>query len=96
MMIKTGIGTMQLTFENGYTISIINGFGSYSENHFNFDLSPLRCDNTEIATSKDCEIAIINPQNEFCTSEYLQCSDDVKGYVNIDELVDIINMVKNI
>lgn len=95
-MIKTGIGIMQLTFENGYTLSVINGFGSYSENHFNFELSSPNCKADDIAISTNCEIAIINPQEEFCTSEYLQCNGDVKGYVNINELADIISVVKNI
>ena len=95
-MIKTGIGITQLTFENGYTLSITNGFGSYSENRFNFELASPNCKAEDIAISTNCEIAIINPQEEFCTSEYLQCSDDVKAYVNIDELTDIISMVKNI
>ena len=38
MMIQTDKGHFRLTFENGYTISIFNGFGSHSENHFNRNL----------------------------------------------------------
>lgn len=37
-MISTSYGHCWITFENGYTISIFNGFGSYSENHFNHKL----------------------------------------------------------
>lgn len=33
-MIQTDKGHCWLTFENGYMVSIFNGFGSYSENHF--------------------------------------------------------------
>ena len=33
-MIQTDKGHFKLKFKNGYEISIINGFGSYSENTF--------------------------------------------------------------
>ncbi len=33
-MLKTDKGHFWLTFKNGYTISVFNGFGSYSENHY--------------------------------------------------------------
>ena len=37
-MISTSFGHCWIKFENGYTISIFNGFGSYSDNHFNHKL----------------------------------------------------------
>lgn len=34
-MIQTSYGQFKITFKNGYTISVVNGYGSYSENHYN-------------------------------------------------------------
>lgn len=91
-MIQANKEHFQLTFENGYTISIINGFGSHSENHFNRNL--LSISNFDSIDSKDCEIAIIY-NNEFVTEKFVECGDDVKGYVGADELADIIYRVRN-
>lgn len=95
-MISTSYGHCWITFENGYTISIFNGFGSYSENHFNHKLFEKmqdldfqdRCD------SKDCEVAIIHKDLGFVTKSFLESDDSVVGFVSPDELVDIINKVK--
>lgn len=32
MNIRTGIGKVQIKYDNGYTLSIVNGFGSHTEN----------------------------------------------------------------
>ena len=91
-MIQTDKGHFWLTFENGYKISVFNGFGSYSENHFKTEV----CRTPEFASvdSKDCEIAVIH-NNIFCTSKFIETDDDVKGWVNADELADVIYKVKN-
>ena len=44
--------------------------------------------------SKDCEIAIIYKEI-FVTKKFIDCGDDVLGYISSDELADIIYMVKN-
>lgn len=90
-MILTDKGHFKITFENGYTVSVVNGFGSYSQNHFNTDLltetfSPI--------TSQDCEIAILYNGN-FVTRKFLDIQDDVYAYVKPDEVADIIYNVKN-
>lgn len=91
-MIQTDKGHFWLAFENGYIISVFNGFGSYSENHFKTDL--YRKYKFDSINSKDCEIAII--YNEiFVTGRFVECSDMVKGYISADELADIIYKVKN-
>lgn len=91
-MILLGKGKFCLTFDNGCAISVINGFGSYSENYFNSDL--LKKHKLDYIKSKDCEIAIM--YNEiFVTGRFVEGSDDVKGYVSVDELSDIIYKVKN-
>lgn len=79
-MLKTDKGHFWLTFKNGYTISVFNGFGSYSENHYRKEPEFASVD------SNDCEIAI---------SRFAECNDSVKGYVSVDELVEIIYKVKN-
>ena len=91
-MIQTDKGHFYLTFENGYMISIFNGFGSYSENHFKTDL--LKSSENCNVSSKDCEIAAIYNQ-KFVTKKIVECNDDVKGYISADELADIIYKVKN-
>lgn len=89
-MIITDRGRFKLTFENGYTVSVINGFGSYSDNLYNTKLilgkKPI--------ISEDCEIAIIKNE-EFCTKKFIDNGDDVKGYVLPDELAEIILKVAN-
>ena len=86
-------GHCWLTFENGYKVSIFNGYGSYSENHFREGL--LHIPEFSSVDSKDCEIAIIY-NNKFVTRKYVECNDDVKGYVSADELAEIIYKVRNI
>ena len=91
-MIKTDNGHFWLTFENGYTISVFNGFGSYSENYLkNEFLKNLKHDKIK---SKDCEIAIMY-NGIFTTNKFVECAEDVKGYISADELADIIYKVKN-
>lgn len=54
-MIETKIGHTKITFDNGYTVSIANGFASYSENYNNEALlkQHSKC------VSQTCEIAIL-------------------------------------
>lgn len=98
MTIKTGIGHCWITFDNGYTLSIFNGMGSYSENRMDFDTWNKALKTGDILAtyeSKDVEIAIIKDE-EFVTSEILDVDDNVKGFVSIKELLEIIDKVKNI
>ena len=95
-MITTDKGSFQIRFNNGYKLSIINGFGSYSENHYKQDLlEKQNDDNCGGISSKNCEIAIIK-NSEFVTNNILNSGDSVKGYVDIDELIEIINLVNNL
>ena len=95
-MISTSFGHCWIKFENGYTISIFNGPGSYSENHFNHKLFEKmrdlgfqdRCD------SKDCEIAIIHDKLGFCTRTFIDSADSVIGYITSDELPELMMKVK--
>ena len=102
-MIRTDKGHFWLTFENGYTLSVFNGFGSYSENHNNCKYILYPINDIEVSqyinqkdTSHDCEIAIIDPKGNMITDKVLDCGDSVKGYVDINELVSIINIVSKL
>ena len=91
-MVQTDKGHFKLTFENGYTVSVINGYGSYSENHFNRKL--LSVPDFCSIDSEDCEIAIMH-NGIFVTNSFVECDDSVKGYVTPEELADIIYRDKN-
>lgn len=97
-MIEIGIGHCWLTFDNGYTLSIFNGYGSYSENNFNRELMDEMYIKKNIfitAKSKNCEVAILY-DGMFVTSDYLNCNDSVKDNVSFDELLKIIDLVRNL
>lgn len=72
-----------MTFANGYSISIQFGCGNYCENKF--ESKP---------QSKDVEIAVFNKDDQFV--RLTNMNDDVVGYVNMDELADYIQQVKNL
>lgn len=89
-------GGFRITFTNGYGIDVINGYGSYSENHFNTELAEKRfisIFNSTETKSKDCEIAITY-ENELVNP--FNWDDTVKGFVSVDELVEYINKVKKL
>jgi hypothetical protein len=89
-MIKSrGNTAVAMTFENGYTISIIYGYGSYSSNKNHekeIDLSK----EYEV-TSSTVEIAIWDEDGYW----YNFGTDTVNGYVSIDDLAEWIYKTKN-
>ena len=95
-MITTGFGHCWLEFKNGYTISIYNGFGSYSENRLNKKIynKMMKPKYEDRCSSKDCEVAILY-NGGFCTDRFIETDDSVKGYISADELADLIVKVKN-
>ena len=103
MKLRTDKGHFWITFDNGYTLSVFNGYGSYSDNHFNrnYILYPTNEEEkikyqNQLVESNNCEIAIISPNGDLITNDILQCGDSVKGYVDMAELVQIINVVNNL
>lgn len=105
MKLKTDKGHFWITFDNGYTLSVFNGYGSYSDNHFNNNYisypNPTRDEEiikyiNQDVESSNCEIAIISPNGSLITDDILQCGDSVKGYIDMSELVEIINIVNNL
>lgn len=95
-MISTSFGHCWIEFENGYSISIFNGFGSYSENHFNHKLFEKMqdLDLQDRCNSKDCEVAIIHKELGFVTKSFIDSNDSVIGFIKPDELPDLMKKVK--
>lgn len=83
--------SFRMTFENGYTISIIWGMGTYSHNRSNekFKVPWMQ---TDIMTA--VEVAIIHPSGEML--KFDSTDDTIKGFVGPNELADIIQWTKNL
>ena len=79
----------QITFDNGYRLSVIFGYGSYSENKFNEDA---RKDTGYFGKleSRDAEIAIISPNGSFVP---LNTGDQVEGWITPDTLAEVVIQV---
>lgn len=80
----------QMTFENGWTISVQFGYGNYcgNRNHpegYGFN------ERTEIVSSPDAEIAIWSDEDSWYDFDGLT----VKGYCSVDEVADWISKVKS-
>ena len=74
---------LTITFDNGYSINIQFGIGNYCENR-----------SESKNKSKNVEVSIFDKDDIFYRLEGM--TDDVKGYVQMDELADIIQQVKNL
>ena len=98
MKIRTEMGHFWITFENGYTLSVFNGYGSHTENHFAFEKwkniigNKLIYDGWE---SELIEIAILNQEGDLITQNIIESDDSVKT-IDVNELIEIINKVNNI
>ena len=99
-MIRTEGGHFWFTFDNGYTLSCFNGFGSHTENNFAIEKwenifmneKPNPYDN--FWESELIEIAILH-NGDLVTQDFIESDDSVKT-VKLNELVEIINLVKGI
>ena len=98
-MIRTEGGHFWITFDNGYTLSCFNGFGSHTENNFavekqrEIEKSGNPYDNHW--ESNLIEIAIISPDGDLRTQNIIKSDDSVKT-VDVTELVKIINIVSKL
>lgn len=99
MELRTEGGHFWLTFENGYTLSCFNGYGSHTENNFAFDRWRKIIEHGNVYEnfwkSRLVEIAIINQEGDLITQDIIESDDSVKT-VDISELVEIINIVNNL
>lgn len=97
-MLRTEGGHFWITFDNGYTLSCFNGFGSHTENNFVIEkqreIEKSRSPYTNSWESKLVEIAILY-HGELVTQNHIVSDDSVKT-VDIEELVEIINIVSNL
>jgi hypothetical protein len=100
-MIKIIMGKgFHLTFDNGLTISVQIGSGNYCENYNNNTNNNTNSYN-QLASqfspeSKNAEVAIWKTDGGWITKEFFEdLGDDVAGYVNTDEIADLIYRVKN-
>ena len=87
-MIITELGHCYITFDNGYTLSIFNGFGSYTENQFNY---------TEKISYKSTrvEIAVVQ-DHKFVTRKLIDGLNDDVAIIDINELVGLIKKVSEL
>lgn len=73
----------QITFENGWTISVQFGYGNYCENH--------NKQNPAIgAQCEDAECAIITPSGDLYQHESFD-GDTVIGYVSPETVLQLMN-----
>tara|TARA_Y100000296_G_C5112304_1_gene225819 strand:+ start:458 stop:766 length:309 start_codon:yes stop_codon:yes gene_type:complete len=77
----------QMTFKNGYCVSVQFGPGNYCERRgAGFDAVQTTANNGEVWRSKTAEVAIFNPDGTF--------DGDVQGWLNPDEVAEIITQVQ--
>ena len=101
MKLRTEGGHFWITFENGYTLSVFNGYGSYTENNSAFEkwrkiyMSDKPNPYENFWESSLVEIAILNQEGDLITQDIIESDDSVKT-ININELVDVINIVNNL
>jgi len=77
----------QITFTNGYTVSIGIGSAHYCQNRINE-----ANDEPVEDYSMDCEIAILKPNGKFLRYK----GDDVQSYVFPDRVAEIIAYAKSL
>ena len=98
MKVRTEMGHFWLTFENGYTLSVFNGYGSYTENHMNLKKFKEITDTQNIYDgweSEKVEIAILNSIGDLITQNIIESDGSVKT-IDVNELVEVINIVSKL
>lgn len=87
---------IHLTFSNGNSISTIWGYLTYSDNHdYKSNEDAVNYFNS-FMQSDTCEIAILKAPKKLrreIEKKYDFDEDSVKGYLNIAEWLDILNML---
>ena len=83
----------QVTFENGVTVSVFIGAGSYSSNHNRDFLTEREAEQTE---SSDAELAAWNKEGSWITTDLVpDAEDDVIGYLSPAQVLDFMNKAAN-
>ena len=81
----------QITFDNGYTVSVQFGPGNYGSNR---QLDPMTrdyADNNGLSATT-VETALMNPEREFVSYK----DDDVQGYQNVNDVLELINFASKL
>ena len=95
MKIRIEAGHFWIGFDNGYTLSVFNGYGSHTENNFATEkfIEIIKEKNVfQYWESEHVEIAVIK-DGELITNTIIESDDSVKT-VDLKELIDIINLLK--
>ena len=79
----------QITFNNGYTISIGIGWGHYCDNRIDKDLKLITAGTPN---SRNCETAIIKPNGKFLKYKYGR----VQSYQTPDEVAETIAYIQTL
>lgn len=77
-------GQMRIEFDNGLTLSAVNGRGSYTDNKLNDKTGFVATDST-VAPTSNVEIAIINSKGHYVLG------GNVAGWVTVKELGKVIS-----
>lgn len=96
MIVSRENSKISMFFQNGYSISIIFGWGSYTDNRNHPKMNDLSKEYE--VTSSTVEIAIFDSNNNwynFETEKFEKDSTDVAGYISIDDLAEWIYKVKS-
>lgn len=84
---NNGAKGYQMTFKNGYSISVQFGPGNYCERrNAAYDAPAKALQNNESWRSETAEVAIFNPDGTF--------DGDVQGWLSTDEVADLIDTVR--
>jgi hypothetical protein len=78
----------QVTFDNGYTVSVQFGPGNYGSNYNASFLDEMG--KPQQATT--VETALMNPEGEFVSYK----DDDVQGYQNANDVLELINFASKL
>ena len=76
----------QITFDNGYTVSVQFGPGNYGSNR---ELDPMTRDyaNNNGLTATTAETALLGPDGNFVEYD----GDDVQGYRTVNDILALLN-----
>ena len=78
----------QITFDNGYTVSVQFGPGNYGSN-YNADFV---ANMNKPQTASVVETALISPSGDFVPYQ----GEDVQGYVNADSVLKLLNYARSL
>ena len=81
----------QMTFENGFRISVQGGVGNYCQRKDDGDFDESM--KTEFWESNSAEIAVFNKDREFIT--ITNYPDVVAGWLNTDKVAKVITVVQS-